>query len=135
VDALRFWLQIGALAIIAAGPPSILTFWYLRIARLPTFVAYAAVSAIACGGVYWLLFYLAEYVLELQFREIVPGGEWTDADALAWTVSERRVVDTYFGDGGRNVFALVVPFLLLAYSMLLWILARGFYAAFRRRAA
>jgi hypothetical protein len=63
-------------------------------------------------------------MLEARFYDIAPGGSWSSADELSWSAEERRVVDSYFGDGGRNVFALFVPLLIAIYSSAVWWLAR-----------
>jgi hypothetical protein len=97
-------------------------------------VKFALVSVACCTVGFWALFILSEHILELQFRNIVPDGSWTPTDEAAWTDSERRVVAAYFGDGGRNIFALFVPLPLLLISAVLWAITRALYAVARRRA-
>ena len=135
MDILRYWLQIGAHAVLLVGPPFILALWTFRTSRLPGVFKYTLCSVGACTAVYWLLFLTADYILDLQFQELIPDNEWTPSDELAWTESERRVVSAYFADGGRNVLALFAPVILLANSLLFWILARVFAGFIRRRAA
>jgi hypothetical protein len=133
MDVLRHALQVSALAILLVGPAFVLAFWWLRAPRIPTVAKYTATSVMGCTALFWMLFLLADYILELQFHDIVPDGSWTEADENAWTPSQRRIVEAHFGDGGRNIFALFAPILFLLYSVGLWAVARILCVAVRRR--
>jgi hypothetical protein len=132
---LRQIAQLGALIVLLAGPILILLKWGPGSSRISGFLKYVVGSVIACTAVYWLLFYAADSILDVQFRKVVPNGEWTDADELAWTDADRRVVAAHFGDGARNVFALFAPVLLLANSIFSWVIVRGFRRSRDHRAA
>ena len=134
MELLRDTLQVSALAILGAGPACILGVWWFRTARPPALAKFIVASVAGCTIAFWALFLLSERILELQFRNIVPDGSWTPTDEAGWVDSERRVVAAYFGDGGRNVFALFVSMPLLLYSTALWAIARALYVATRRRA-
>src|SRR2546422_2657253 len=124
MDLLQHALRVTSLAILIAGPACLLATWYFRTTRVPTIGKYVLASVALCTVAFWLVFLFADYILERQFHEIVPSGEWTPSDELTWTDSQRRVVEAYFGDGGRNVFALFAPLLLSLYSVALWAIAR-----------
>lgn len=132
MELLRDTLQVGALGILVAGPACILGLWWFRMASPPTFAKFIVMSVAICSVAFWIVFLLAEAILALQFHAIVPDGSWTPTDEARWTDSERRVVGTYFGDGGRNVFALFVSIPLLLYSTALWVITRGLLLASRR---
>jgi len=134
MEIMQYIAGLMTQAILAAGPPFILGLWWFRTARPPGFAKFIVVSVASCAVAFWALFLLADHILELQFREVVPGDSWTPADETAWTDSQRRVVAAYFGDGGRNVFALFVPLPLLLYSTVLWAITRALHLAIRRRA-
>lgn len=114
-------LMIGA---IFAGPPALLLFWTRRAANYPRLVPFLLGATCALTALVWPSFAASEWLLELQFLEVVPGGSWTEADEARWSVDERRIVRAYFGDGGRNVLALFAPPLLALYSALSWLLLR-----------
>jgi hypothetical protein len=123
MEALQTTLWIVALAILSAGPVLTLAFLWSRSAQLPGVLKYTVVSVVACSVAFWLVFFAWDYILELRFHQIVPDGSWTHAEEVRWSEAERRVVDSYFGDGGRNVAALFVPLPLVAYSLVVWLIA------------
>lgn len=132
MQSLRFAIGIAALMVLSVGPIALLALWRLRASRLPSLTKYTLVSMVGVTACFWMLFMLSEYILELQFRAIVPLGEWTLAQEALWTPAQHRVVEAYFGDGGRNVFALFAPSLLLPYSFVVWLVARSLDADRRR---
>jgi hypothetical protein len=134
MEFLRFILQASGLAILVVGPAGILGAWWFRTARPPTWAKFTIVSVVVCTVAFWAVFLVSEHLLELQFRDIAPDGSWTPSDEAAWTAAERRVAETYFGDGGRNVFAVFVSVPLLLYSTVLWTVTRTLHAFARRRA-
>jgi hypothetical protein len=132
MELVRDILQVAALGILVAGPACILGVSWFRMASPPTFAKFIVMAVAICSVAFWIAFLLAEAILELQFHAIAPDGSWTPTDEAGWTDSERRVVATYFGDGGRNVFALFVAIPLVLYSTALWVITRGFQLAMRR---
>jgi hypothetical protein len=125
-------LWFVAVAILAAGPVLTLVLLRSRGAALRGILKYTVVSVVACSVAFWLAFFAWDYVLELRFRQIVPDGSWTPAEEAEWSEAERRIVDPYFGDGGRNVAALLIPMPLVVYSSLVWLIA-WFISAARER--
>ena len=109
-----------ALAVLAFGPPLVLAAWCLRSRRLPRFIFYVPTSIVICTIAFAVAFLAADRALETRFHEIAPGGSWTAADEAAWSPEEQQVKRAYFGDGGRNVFALFTPIILFVYSLGVW---------------
>jgi hypothetical protein len=64
----------------------------------------------------WLSY---DWYLEQQIAPLDRNGDgvWTPDEEAAWTKEDRRNMDAYFGDGGRNVFAAIIfPLFSAAYS-------------------
>ncbi len=119
---LRHWLQLLGLGLVAIGPPFILIVWYVRTKMCPNIFKYALFSTAAVSIAVVLLFLMDQWLLERQFLEIAPTGEWTPSQEAKWTPADRLVVAAYFGDGGRNTLNLLVPPTLLMYSIVSWLL-------------
>jgi hypothetical protein len=133
LGTLRVLLMMAGLAVLAVGPVAIFTLKHLLWRRATGFLSFLLVAVVVCSAAYWVLFSAAEYVLYQQFQSVVPEGEWSPTDEASWTDSQRRVVDSYFGDGGRNVLALLAPLLLAANAMAVWALSLLVNAVFPRR--
>lgn len=126
MDTFRHGLQLAALVVLMIGPLLILSLRGPKDSRWPGLLKYLVGSVAVCTAAYWLLHFSAGYILDTQFREVVPSGEWTYSDELRWTDAERRVVAAHFGDGGRNVLALFAPIILLANACVVWVAQQGF---------
>lgn len=48
------------------------------------------------------------------------NGVWSQQETDTWTEEDHKNMDTYIGDGGRNVFAVIIfPIVALIYSLLI----------------
>lgn len=46
-------------------------------------------------------------------------GSWSDYEIATWSEEDHKNMDSYIGDGGRNVFAAIIfPMFSLAYSFI-----------------
>jgi|JI10StandDraft_1071094.scaffolds.fasta_scaffold189916_4 hypothetical protein len=132
VQSIRTALQFLAIATVVFGPPLSLLFWWRKEKRVPGPTLYVCATGAICIAIFWPAFLGADAILGMQFREIVPNGEWTPSDEAKWTVEQKSIVSAYFGDGGRNVFSVVAPYLILAYAIFLWVVAKAAEAVARR---
>lgn len=81
-----------------------------------SFVISAALMSGAVLG-QWLGY---SWYLEYQIAPLDRNGDgfWTPDEEATWTKEDRRNMDSYFGDGGRNVFAAIIfPTFSAAYSL------------------
>lgn len=61
-----------------------------------------------------------DWYLEQQIAPLDRNGDgvWTPDEEATWTQEDKRNMDAYFGDGGRNVFAAIIfPAFSAAYSL------------------
>ncbi|WP_438463450.1 hypothetical protein [Marinomonas sp. PE14-40] len=57
--------------------------------------------------------------LEILISPLDRNGDglWTPEEETTWTEQDRKNMDTFFGDGGRNIFAVFIfPILSLLFS-------------------
>ena len=127
---------VSKLAVLALGPPVVLAIWRVRAGRIPGFFVFVLASVVICTLLFAVLFGVGEHALERRFLEVAPGGSWSAADEASWTPEEQRIVRSYFGDGGRNVFALFSPAVFAVSSAAAWAAAGTlrFLESWRREA-
>lgn len=125
----------SAFGTVLLGPPAILLLWSKRTGSLPRFLAFVACASLAVALLFWAQFWFYDLVIEWRFEELVPGGSWTSYDEATWSEADRRVYNAYFGDGGRNVFALFAPIPILIYVSMTWLVGRGISELIDRHAA
>jgi hypothetical protein len=85
------------------------------------FILIVGVSSVLMSSVVitqWLGYDLyLDHKVEMLDRN--GDGFWSAEETLTWSISEQRYVDSYIGDGGRNVFAVIIfPVFSLVYSLL-----------------
>jgi hypothetical protein len=82
-------------------------------------------------ALFWSALFVADYLLELQIAPLDLDGDgiWSPAEEATWTAEDRRRLAAHFGDGGRNVFALLVPPVVAIYASGLWLAAHGLLRA------
>ena len=75
------------------------------------------------------------YDLYLSYKmgllDIDGDGIWSNQEMESWTEEDHNIMKRYYGDGGRNVFAVFIfPIFSLAYSLLVtvvyWLVANKF---------
>lgn len=67
----------------------------------------------------WLSY---DWYLEQQITPLDRNGDgfWTNDERATWTDQDRKNMEVYFGDGGRNVFALMIfSVFSIVYSLLI----------------
>jgi len=122
-DSVRLVLLLSGLAVLVAGPPLLFLARLIYIRAAPSALSFVLASTAICTVLYWAVFVLSDQLLEKQFLDLTGGGNWTPEDEALWSEAEHQVVAAYFGDGGRNVFALLIPAVFAAYSALLVVAA------------
>ena len=65
---------------------------------------------------------------KLELLDIDGDGSWSNKEMETWTEEDHNTMKRYFGDGGRNVFAVFIfPIFSLVYSLLVtamyWLIA------------
>ena len=71
-----------------------------------------------------------DWYLETEVAKLDRNGDgfWSQNETESWTPDEQKTMDSYIGDGGRNVFAAIIfPIFSLAYSTVMasiyWLVA------------
>jgi hypothetical protein len=61
-----------------------------------------------------------DWYLEAKVAELDRDGDgfWSDNETESWTQDEQKTMDSYIGDGGRNVFSVIIfPIFSFIYSI------------------
>ncbi len=77
-------------------------------------------SSIFMSGVVVALWLGNDWYLDIQIAELDRDGDgfYSDRETETWTSDEKRTMDRYIGDGGRNVFAAIIfPIFSIVYSI------------------
>ena len=71
-----------------------------------------------------------DWHLETEVAKLDRNGDgfWSKNETESWTPDEQKTMDSYIGDGGRNVFAAIIfPIFSFAYSIIVasiyWLVA------------
>ena len=76
-------------------------------------------STLIMSGIGILLWFGYSIYLEILISPLDRNGDgfWSPEDEATWTEQDRKNMDTFFGDGGRNVFAVFIfPIISLLFS-------------------
>lgn len=113
---LQFVFVIGLLSV----PVMVCVAVRKRFRGIKGFAAAVIASAALMSGAVIVQWWCYDWYLERQIAPLDRNGDglWTPDEEVTWTKEDRRLLSTYHGDGGRNVFAVFVwPALSVAYSI------------------
>jgi len=68
--------------------------------------------------VQWLV---SDWYLESKIAPLDRDGDgfWSEGETATWTAEDHKNMEIHFGDGGRNVFVVIIfPFFSLLYSFI-----------------
>ena len=129
-------IQMAILVALLAVPVVVCFVIRKRFQGVQGFALAVVISAALLSGaviVQWLSY---GWYLEQQIAPLDRNGDgvWTPEEEATWTEEDKRNMDTFIGDGGRNVFAAIVfPVLSAAYSLTVVTVYWIFMAVKRRR--
>jgi hypothetical protein len=113
---------------------------YISLLTVPFFIAYkfrkrirsftgiclvVGLSSTLMSSVVIMLWLGNDWYLDVKIAQLDRNGDgfWSDSETKTWSPDEQKLMDSYIGDGGRNVFAAIIfPFLSVAYSILVALL-------------
>lgn len=107
-----------------------------RIRGFKGFALSFAISAALMSGAVVVQWVGYDWYLEQQIAPLDRNGDgfWTLDEEATWTKEDRRNMDSYFGDGGRNVFAAIIfPAFSATYSLAVVTIYWLFMAVIQRR--
>jgi uncharacterized membrane protein len=90
-----------------------------RFSGVAAFVAITVISSVLMSGLVVAQWWAENNYLEQQIASLDRDGDgfWSPDEKATWTAQDLRHMAAYIGDGGRNVFALLVaPALSTVYS-------------------
>lgn len=92
-----------------------------RFSGMAAFGLIVVVSFLLMSGLIMAKWWVHHWSLEQQIAPLDRDGDgfWSAAEKATWTEQDHQNMAAYMGDGGRNVFAiLVAPVLALIYSIM-----------------
>ncbi len=124
-------IQIAILTALLSVPVVICVGIRKRFQGVKGFALAVAISAALMSGVVIVQWLGYDWYLEQQIAPLDRNGDgvWTPDEEATWTSEDKRNMEAYFGDGGRNVFAAILfPAFSTAYSLMVagmywWLMA------------
>ena len=106
-----------------------------RYVRIDGFLISVVLSSVLMSSTViatWLVF---DWRLEKKIAVLDRDGDgfWSPDEEASWTEEERHNMEVYIGDGGRNVFAVIIyPVFSVAYSFIV-VGVYWFVSVFKKR--
>jgi hypothetical protein len=129
-------IQIATFLALLSVPVVVCIWIRKRIRGFKGFALSFAISAALMSGAIIVQWIGYDWYLEQQIAPLDRNGDgfWTSDEESTWTKEDRRNMDSYFGDGGRNVFAAIIfPAFSATYSLAVVTIYWLFMAAKQRR--
>jgi hypothetical protein len=94
------------------------------------FCIVVGLSTVLMSSTFIALWLGNDWYLETEVAKLDLNGDgfWSQNETENWTPDEQKTMDSYIGDGGRNVFAAIIfPIFFFAYSTVMasiyWLVA------------
>jgi hypothetical protein len=113
-------IQIAIFVALLSVPIFICLAIRRRFQGIKGFILAVVISTVLMSIVVIIQWLGYDWLLEQKITPLDRNGDglWAPDEEATWTKEDRRNIDFYFGDGGRNVFAVFVfPALSAVYSL------------------
>jgi hypothetical protein len=129
-------MQIAILIALLSVPIVVCFGIRKRLQGVKGFALAVVISAALMSGAVIIQWVGYDWYLEQQIAPLDRNsdGVWTPDEEATWTKEDKRNMDAYFGDGGRNVFAAIIfPSFSAVYSLTVVTMCWLFMAVRQRR--
>ncbi|GAA6136245.1 hypothetical protein NBRC116188_30360 [Oceaniserpentilla sp. 4NH20-0058] len=123
-------LYIGLYAVLLVVPFCVAYYFRKRFTGILSLLSVIAISAILMSGIVIAQWLGYDWYLGYKIAPLDRDGDgiWSADEAATWPPEDHKNMDSYIGDGGRNVFAAIIfPLFSLVYStaatLFYWLIA------------
>ena len=114
-------LHIAVYIVLSCVPVAVAYTVRKRLTGLVGFGLVVVLSSVLMSGVVIVQWLGYDSYLEAKIAPLDRNGDgsWSDDEIATWSEEDHKYMDSYIGDGGRNVFAAIIfPVFSLAYSFI-----------------
>ena len=116
----------AAIYLLILVVPFMVAYWIRKRAiSIRSFSLVVVVSTAIMSGVVIVQWLGYDLYLDSKVASLDRNGDgfWSAEETATWSASDQKYMDAYIGDGGRNVFAVIIfPILSVIYSFLVSLL-------------